>query len=55
MKYIQALQHLNHIYFKIKSNLVAYKPIDAPKGMCQSKHYLFVRQRGMCPSGIETI
>jgi hypothetical protein len=41
MKYIQALQHLNHIIFKIKSNLVAYKPIDPP--------------RGMCPLGIETI
>jgi hypothetical protein len=55
MKYIQALQHLNHIDFQIKSNLMAYKPIDPPRGMCQSKHYLFTRQRGMCPLWIDTI
>jgi hypothetical protein len=33
MKYIQFLQHLNHIEFKTKSNLVTYKLIDPPRGM----------------------
>ncbi len=33
MKYIQSLQHLNHIEFKTKSNLVTYKLIDPPRGM----------------------
>ncbi len=33
MKYIQSLQHLNHIEFKTKSNLITYKLIDPPRGM----------------------
>jgi hypothetical protein len=33
MKYIQSLQHLNHIEFKTKSNLDTYKLIDPPRGM----------------------
>jgi len=39
-KYIPTLQHSNHMKFEIKSNSVAHKPIDPPKGMCQFKHYL---------------
>ncbi len=39
-KYIPTLQHSNHIKFEIKSNSVAHKPIDPPKGMCQFKHYM---------------
>jgi len=28
IKYIQTLQHLNHVIFKIKSNSMAYKLVD---------------------------
>ncbi len=31
---IQALQHLNHVNFLIKSNSMAYKLVDPSRGMC---------------------
>jgi hypothetical protein len=34
IKYIQALQHLNHVNFLIKSNSMAYKLVDPSRGMC---------------------
>jgi len=39
-KYILALEHPNHIKFEIKSNSVAHKHVDPPRGMCQFKHYM---------------
>jgi hypothetical protein len=39
-KYIPALQHPNHIKFEIKSNSMAHKLFDPPRGMCQFKHYM---------------
>jgi hypothetical protein len=44
-KYIPILQHPNHIKFETKSNSVAHKPIDPPRGMCQFKHYLSTTKR----------
>jgi hypothetical protein len=44
-KYIPALQHPNHIKFEIKSNSMAYEPIETPRGMCQFKHYLSTTKR----------
>jgi hypothetical protein len=44
-KYILILQHPNHIKIEIKSNLVAHKPIDPPRGMCQFKHYMSSTKR----------
>ncbi len=44
-KYIPTLQHPNHIKFEIKSNSVAHKHVDPPRGMCQFKHYLFTTKR----------
>jgi hypothetical protein len=32
-KYIPTLQHLNHIKFEIKSNSMAHKHVDPPRGM----------------------
>jgi hypothetical protein len=45
IKYILALQHPNHIKFEIKSNSMAHKLVDPPKGTCQFKHYLFTTKR----------
>jgi hypothetical protein len=44
-KYILALQHWNHIKFEIKSNLMAHKHVDPPRGMCQFKHYMSTTKR----------
>jgi hypothetical protein len=44
-KYVLALQHPNHIKLKIKSNLVAHKLVDPPRGMCQFKHYMSTTKR----------
>jgi hypothetical protein len=55
MKYFQALQHLNHIKCLIKSNLMAYKHVDPPRGICANPNDIGSPPRGMCPLGIETI
>jgi len=48
MMYIQSLQHLNHIEFKTKSNLVTYKLIDPPRGM-PIQTLTCWPPKGMCP------
>jgi hypothetical protein len=47
MKYIPTLQHLNHIEFLIKPNLMMHKHVN-PNTICSP-------QRAMCPSKIETL
>jgi hypothetical protein len=44
-KYILTLQHPNHTKFEIKSNSVAHKLVDPPRGMCHFKHYLSTTKR----------
>jgi hypothetical protein len=44
-KYIPTLRHPNHLKFEIKSNSMAHKLVDPPKGMCQFKHYVSTTKR----------
>jgi hypothetical protein len=44
-KYNLALQHPNHIKIEIKSNSMAHKLVDPPRGMCQFKHYMSTTKR----------